>query len=64
MKAKIHVPAVTSGYKLRLVSLAVSSFFGLFPTHGSSSRQGSNFLHYLKYSVNLGYKKLIKRNNY
>lgn len=63
MKAKIHVPAVTSGCNLRLVSLTVSSYFSFFPTHGSSSRHRSNFLHYLKYSVHLGYNKLISRNN-
>lgn len=34
MKAKIHIPAVTSGCKLKLVSLAVSPYFGFFPTQG------------------------------
>lgn len=63
MKAKIHVPAVRSGCNLRLVSLTVSFHFSFFPTLGSSSRHRSDFLYYIKYSVHLGYNKLISRND-
>lgn len=63
MKAKIHVPAVRSDCNLRLASLTVSSYFSFFLALGSSSRHRTNFLYYMKYSVHLGYNKLISRND-
>lgn len=63
MKAKILVPAVRSGCNLRLVSLTVSSYFSFFTTLESSSRHRSNFLYYIKYSLQLGCNELISRND-